>query len=137
MTEDEMKKKAHQIILDSRPSAEKIAISLFDDFFNGTVAMVDWEDNTQKRRDFVYFNRAGKISHSNNVESFIRSFAGRKTDDVARILYGFGGVVALMIVATTCYIAVIKAPVPEVLSGALTLILGFYFGTVASREKHA
>jgi hypothetical protein len=27
--------------------------------------------------------------------------------------------------------------VPEVLSGALTLILGFYFGTVAGREKRA
>jgi hypothetical protein len=136
MTEDEMKKKARQTILDLRPSAQKFAISLFDEFLNGTVAMVDWEDDTQKRRDFVYFNRDGKMRHSNNVEAFIRSFTGRKTDNVAKILYGFGGVVALMIVATTCYMAVTKAQVPEVLSGALTLILGFYFGTVASREKH-
>jgi hypothetical protein len=135
MTEDEIKKKAKEKVLEVHPEATGFRITVTDDFFSGAVAMTDYTDGPKTFRDFVYFNESGKVQHYQSIDSFIKAFTGRKSDRLTAILYGFGGLLAMTITGTVCYIAATQPKVPEVLSGALTLILGFYFGTFAAREK--
>jgi len=64
----------------------------------------------------------------------------RRTSAAEKFLHlgGVTGALALIVTATICYLTVSskgELKIPEVLSGALTSILGFYFGTKVSRDK--
>lgn len=136
MTPDEMLKNAQEMIRRVRPAAEEIRLAHRERFFQGTVVIYDYTDAGQKKRDYVYFDDAGPVVHSQNFEAFLKSFADRGDRSFTLALYAFGGVLAIMVVGTVCYLAVTTGKVPEVLSASVTTILGFFFGTVATAKKH-
>lgn len=49
---------------------------------------------------------------------------------------GISGVIAIIITATICYLVVTRVDpkIPDLLANALTLILGFYFGTTVRKS---
>jgi type IV secretory pathway VirB2 component (pilin) len=49
---------------------------------------------------------------------------------------GNAGAVAIIVTLAICYMAIMGKNIPEVMANALTLILGFYFGTKVKRENH-
>ncbi|MBA7568660.1 hypothetical protein ES708_10394 [subsurface metagenome] len=44
------------------------------------------------------------------------------------------GVLALAVVGAVCYLAIVQAPVPEVLTLSLGTILGFFFGARSGQQ---
>ena len=50
---------------------------------------------------------------------------------------GIAGAIAVGLTVTVCVLAVRQAPIPDLLSNALTTILGFYFGSAVTRERNA
>jgi len=46
-------------------------------------------------------------------------------------------VVTLVLVAASCYLAIVGQPIPEELKAATLLALGFYFGTKSQQYIHA
>lgn len=49
---------------------------------------------------------------------------------------GVSALIALLITITICYLAIrVKAEVPSILGNALSIILGFFFGSQASKKK--
>ena len=52
---------------------------------------------------------------------------------------GIAGIVAITITVTICWRYAVHGaePIPEVLSHALTVVLGFYFGSVTQRPRRS
>jgi hypothetical protein len=135
MNRDEMIKAAKDTVSRMDADIKDIKLAHAERFFGGTVIVLDYLVREQKRRDYVYYDDDGAVIHSQNFEAFLKSFAEKSDQSLTTMLYLFGGVLALIVVGTVCYLAITTGKVPDVLSAAVTTILGFFFGTVASSKK--
>jgi len=141
MTETEMKARALEMVKEYHPTHDNIRVAaVVDNFFDGTVLLVDFSENGKDRRDIIHFGRDRPILFQGS-QDFIRAFAGktpRVTAFESFLRYGAGdvaAVIAVIITLTICYIVLtrVEPKIPEVLSGALTTIIGFFFGSKVGR----
>lgn len=135
MNREEMIKSAKEAVSRMDTDIKDIKLTHAERFFAGTVIVLDYLIREQKRRDYVYYDDSGAVIHSQNFEAFLKSFAEKSDQGLISMLYLFGGVLALIVVCTVCYLAITTGKVPDVLSAAVTTILGFFFGTVAASKK--
>jgi hypothetical protein len=70
--------------------------------------------------DGVLVDRIGQITK--------RSLVDRVTE-----VEGVAGLIALVLTATVCYLSISLAQVPDILSNALSVVLGFYFAKASTR----
>jgi hypothetical protein len=105
-----------------------------DDFYGGTLVIVRFLIDGQDVQNNVFFDREGRTGVFYRTEDLAKALSGRKAlGTFSRFLEdtGITGFIAALITLTIVYL-VIKDPttnIPEVLSNALTIIIGFYFGT--------
>lgn len=79
------------------------------------------------------YRNAGQLAHAVSLNTRTQSFFGALGNFV-----GMSSVIAILITITICYLAINAKgdlKIPDVLSNALTLILGFYFGSKAIERK--
>ena len=104
MNRDEMIKSAKDTVSRMDTDIKDIRLAHAERFFAGTVIVLDYLLRDQKRRDYVYFDDSGAEIHSQNFEAFLKSFAEKTDQSLTTMLYLFGGVLALIVVGTVCYL---------------------------------
>src|SRR6266481_1015543 len=130
-----LKSRAIDLSREVRPKGQDFTIGSFiEEFAGGIVAIVDSQEEGSKKRDFVYFPPygSGPPTLYKSTDKFLGALSGRLgATYFLRDLLSIPGIIAIGITVMIGYL-VFKNPahpqIPEVLSGAFTLILGFYFG---------
>jgi hypothetical protein len=110
-----------------------------DDFYGGTLVIVRFQDaDGRDVQNNVYFDRDDNPGVYYRTEDLAKALSGRKKlSSVSRFFQdtGITGFIALLITVTISYL-VIRDPaaqIPDVMTNALGVILGFYFGTKAKK----
>jgi hypothetical protein len=114
------------------------------DVFGGVLFVVNWF-TLQENRDFdtyVFFDGDKFHLFYNPVELtryFNQQHPSKESRGMLREVLSVGGVpalIALIITITICYLVTARGlnQVPDVLSNALSIILGFYFGSKVAKD---
>ncbi|MBI5558319.1 MAG: hypothetical protein HY885_11845 [Deltaproteobacteria bacterium] len=130
------RQKALEEVRNLSPDATNFHIvNLHPDFFDGTLYVVGFEEGDKIFHNYVFVNSSG--CHLSKNEALLLSMVAKKSkkSHVIELLGGISGIIGLIVTLTIVYIVVRdpKAEIPQILSTALTAILGFYFGSKSSR----
>ncbi|WP_065188136.1 hypothetical protein [Shewanella woodyi] len=111
-----------------------------DEFLEGQLLIIEFED---KDDGDYYDEECYAYSYGDGVKFFsdvnelgLGIGKNKKTSIFERVLDigGIAGAIAIVIALAVCYLAINGKVIPEVLGSALTMILGFYFGTKAEKK---
>ncbi|MES9926070.1 MAG: hypothetical protein ABW152_18490 [Candidatus Thiodiazotropha endolucinida] len=109
-------------------------INYHPEFLSGELYVVGFETDDGPKNVFVYMEKGKPIVCKN--QALLNELVARKSkktgfQSVLESLGGIAGVIGVLITVTIIYIVLRdpKAEIPQVLSAALTTILGFYFGS--------
>lgn len=114
--------------------------------FDGTIYFMRWKSKKDNREfDTLSFFRDGSDDPVFlwGGEDAVTYFSGLKpsssVEKAARYVFGLNGVsaiIALTITATICYLVLRgSSEIPGILANALTMILGFFFGSKVGEQK--
>jgi hypothetical protein len=109
------------------------------EFLDGDLVIVGFKCDGREIAHYVYvteedvvvYASAEEMARASNQRRERRSYLTMFGLDEVLNVGGIAGLIALLIAVTLCYI-VVKHPetkIPDILSNALTVILGFYFGS--------
>ena len=110
-------------------------------FFRGRLYIVEILDANDYAHENVVYVTGDELRRYDNLQQLGAS-AGRDSPlaqffESSFQIMGIAGIIAMLITVTICYVVLFRPPaidsIPTYLSNALTLILGFYFGTTARR----
>jgi hypothetical protein len=108
---------------------------VYERWHHGSLYVINYfqkGDKDTEWSNYVYFRGREPRVFINSKEAF--HYVGRTSHETSlagRVLQigGISGVIAFVMTVTICYLAITNGtPIPDVLSNALTTILGFYFG---------
>lgn len=128
----------------AKPSEAFVRNSL-DDALGGALVMVTWRNGIENGfvDSYVFFDRENRPTFfSNSVEMmrFLSTRAPRATsipwfrDAIA--VASVPGLIAVVVTMTICYLAAVGgSDPPQILGHALSIILGFYFGSNVSHNS--
>jgi len=113
-------------------------------FYDGALVIVEmWCEERSMGQVNVYFDDSNRPAVFNRTEDLAKALGARRPRARWEIVLqyflsvnGVSAIVAILITITICAI-VFSDPgtqVPEILANALTMILGFYFGTQARKR---
>jgi hypothetical protein len=137
MEETEYSQKAIEAVKRDQPDGQNFWVPYVfqDDFYGGTLVIVRFQsEDGQDVQNNVFFDRDHKLGVYYRTEDLAKALSGRKSlSPLSRFLQdtGITGFIAVLITMTIVYL-VVKDPagkIPEVMTNALGVILGFYFGT--------
>lgn len=128
------KQKITTFIKKAKPRSTSHKIISQDDFIDGVVAKVEYQDDENKISKFVIIT--GKYSGYADNESQLIQQMNSATDKISadngfvNKIFNIGGIIALVLVLTASYLVVFNGAqdVPEFLKASLLTIIGFYFG---------
>lgn len=114
-------------------------LEVFEDFHGGSLLKIGYtSSNKEKFENYVLFSGKQPILfvHAREVlQHLARSYQPRSFFGRILQIGGISGIIALMITLTICYLVISQAEgignelvLPEFLTNALSVILGFYFG---------
>lgn len=114
-------------------------INHHSDYLNGALYVVEFKMNGgEKFYNYVYIE-GSEITVCKNP-ALLNEMVAKKSkktgfSSVMESLGGISGVIGLIVTMTIVYLLIRdpKAEIPQILSTALTAILGFYFGSKASK----
>jgi len=141
MEESEYSEKAIAAVQRDQPNAQDFWVPYVfkDDFYGGTLVVVRFKtEDGHEVQNNVFFDRDNAPGVFYRTEDLAKALSGRKQlSPFARFLQdtGIAGGIAVIITLTIVYL-VIKNPsvqIPDVMTNALGVILGFYFGTKAKK----
>ena len=145
--ESNSKGRAIEAVKDRIPDAIDIhATGSVSGFLEGELIVVGFKKDGLPHQNYVYIGSGQTVVYG-SAEEMARASTLKREKKGDLFLFGLNdvleaggiaGVIALLIAATLCYV-VVKHPdteIPEVLSNALSVILGFYFGSKVT-GKHA
>lgn len=106
-------------------------VNVHSDFMDGNLYVVGFEDEGSTYHNYVHIDEHG--AHLSKNEALLISMVSKKYKRVSILdsLGGVAGIIGLAITGAIIYL-LIENPryeIPQVLSAALTTILGFYFGS--------
>ena len=109
------------------------------EFLNRSLYLINFECEDEPKHCFVYVE-GSQIEVCKN-QALLNELVARKSKKIgfAAVLSGLGGIsgiIGLIITLTIVYLVISnpKAEVPQILSTALTAILGLYFGSKSSKQ---
>ena len=108
-------------------------------FFRGALYIVSiYDANNEEHENYVYVvgDELWRYDDLRQLGADVgKSSPLAETLQRAFQFVGISGVIAIIITATICYLVMTRPDpkIPELLANALTLILGFYFGTTVRR----
>jgi hypothetical protein len=131
----------------SRDPANVRVRQQLDDIFDGSLMIVNWASSKENRdyENYVYFD-GNKFHLFYNTAEVARYLSQKHptttSSNLLREVLSVGGVpavIAILITLTICYLVVGRGgkDIPEVLGNALSIILGFYFGSKVSKDHDA
>lgn len=142
MNQEDIDKLALTRAKENFPDGKRFRVeNRIDGFVSGQLLIIAFED--QDNDDYVDEECYGYFT-----EDSLKFFAdvnelghgvgkSERTSLVARLLDtgGVTGVIAVIITIAVCYLAIYSKQIPEILGSALTMILGFYFGTKVKSDR--
>ncbi len=148
MSEDEMQERALMAVKDSLPSIDPDNIRVrakVKNFLDGMLFFVYYRRGQDAREYLLYvYVKKDDVILINTIEELAKVMSVYRPEQSryaalkdALSVGAVAGVIAILITITICYIVIYKnvqSP-PEVLSAALTAILGFYFGSKVTEKK--
>ena len=109
------------------------------EFLDGSLYVVGFKDENDESKTVYVYIEGKKVTVCKN-QALLNEMVARKTQKkgIAYIIESFGGVagfIGLAITGTIIYMFFNdpKVEIPQILSGALTTILGYYFGTQTNK----
>ncbi len=138
----DLKETALKAVQDRNPDGTKFKVmNVTTDFLDGTLVFVEFRDSGDEDENYVYVTPSETLvmlDYEDVTALVARYRPPNAWQRLVRELFHVGGVagtIGILITLTICYRIAFQGvgDVPQVLSGALTTILGFYFGTKASK----
>lgn len=137
MDEEKIRERALTNVKAKNPGLKKFRVdAVVEDFLGGTLITVESVDEEGAKVEDIVHVKDGEMLLFNDVEEMAKVLRGQnRGSPLDRLLQigGISGVVAVLTVATICYLAVTGKDVPDVLSNAVGLVIGFYFGNQVAR----
>lgn len=107
------------------------------EYLDGALYVVEYDFENSTNSCYVYVNNG--VANVLTSQALLNEMVARKTkksgvSSVIDSLGGMAGIIGLIVTLTIVYIVVGKpeSEIPQILSTALTAILGFYFGSKKS-----
>jgi hypothetical protein len=128
-------------------NTKRVEVTGEKQLFDGTICYVSIIDaNDIEQENVVYVASDGNLTRYDDLAAMAEGIGPRKAADhvnpmdIAKDLVQLGGIagtIAILITIAICYIAVVKdvSKIPDVLTYALTTILGFYFGAGIEKAR--
>ncbi len=108
-------------------------------FLSGALYVIGFKEGERKCENYV-FVRNGTVRVAKNTNHLV-DLANQESEGgvLTRVIPEFANVssiIALVLIAAICYIVLVKGSndVPAILSTSLSTIIGFYFGTRATKH---
>jgi len=108
------------------------------EFLNGSLFLINFEGKEGPAHCFVYIE-GNQVEVCKN-QALLNELVARKSKKIGfaailNSLGGIAGIIGLIVTLTIVYLVIRepKAEIPQILSTALTAILGFYFGSKVSK----
>ena len=125
--------------MSSKDGAGHRVINHHTEYLNGQLYVICFEDSENNNLyNYVYIEGDEVIVCKN--EALLNELVSRKSkkSNIKQVLDGIGGVagiIGLIITLTIVYLVLSdpKVEIPQILSAALTTILGFYFGSITKK----
>lgn len=125
----------------SKPRSTKHSILSQDQFLDGVVAKVQFSDVTDNIEQYVVLTKKHS-GYADNESQLIQQMEAaakqhRAKIDVINQIFNAGGLIALILVCSACYLIIAKqnTEVPEFLKTSLLTIVGFYFGGYVHQQR--
>lgn len=128
-----------------RPDGSDFRISSSHEFVYGMLYIVDYTDADDDEDDAYVYVIDGKMQVYDDIKE-VAMGVGRVSKASSTIgslleMSGIPGALALIITVTICWLAIRHTTgepleIPEILANALTIILGFYFGSAVQKAAH-
>jgi hypothetical protein len=139
----DIQKKAIMATQDVNPGAHDFnVIYSLPDFLAGQLFVVQGRhEKENKTFENIVYIAEGRVRVAKNSSHFAHLVAeeAKRPSLLTQLLQtsGIAGTIAMIITVTICYMFAVLhvTEVPTVLSGSLATILGFYFGTKATRHE--
>ena len=138
MSKKDYKKKVTDFVKSSKPRSTGHRLISQDEFLDGVVAQVEYNDGSDKVEQWVvvtgkYTNYADSESQLIQQMNAASNIYSAKFDWINQI-FNIGGIIALVLVGTASYISLSnpESEIPEYLKTALLTVVGFYFGGYVS-----
>jgi len=112
-------------------------------FYDGALVVVAmWSGEEYRGQVNVYFDEGNRPTVFAMTEDLAKALGARRPREKWELILqyflsvnGVSSAVAILITITICLMVIFgRTEVPEILANALTMILGFYFGTKASKK---
>ena len=123
---------------------EFVVLSVVPKFLDGTLYIIGFRNADGGNFENYAYVSGGEDEevhvYRNTVQLSNAVSINQRRETLAEKILTLGGIaggLALVITVTICYLTVVtkgEVKFPEVLSNALTMILGFYFGTKAQKK---
>ena len=124
--------------LSSYEGSDHRVINHHSDFLNGSLYVVGFVNpENEKKHNYVYIEGKDVTVYKN--EAILNEMVARKsTSKFTSFMDGMGGIAGIigLIITFTIVFMLLNNPeakIPQVLSAALSTILGFYFGSKSSK----
>jgi len=142
MAVQDIDKRVEQVVKDHWAAAKFREVKITDrvpDVARGTLYIVSiYDENNVEHENYVCVV-GDKIYRYDDVKHLAPAIGKTNTmaDMFASLLdyAGVSGIIALLLTITICYLVAFKSDVkiPDLLANALTVILGFYFGSAVQK----
>jgi len=135
------KAKIIDYIKKAKPRSTKHQILSQDEFLNGLIAKVEFEDSSNQVEQYVILTRKHSGYADNESQLIQQMEAAAKNHktkvDIINQIFNAGGLIAILLALTACYIVIFKEgnEIPEFLKTSLLTIIGFYFGGYVHQQK--
>jgi hypothetical protein len=144
MTPQEAEESALNAVKERHPKGSEFEVThTTTDFLDGILVFIEFYDKDGDDDESYVYIANGEVHVMTDFESVAGFVARHKPAPAAHRLLremfqvgGIAGAIGIMITCAICYMLIVQQAkdVPQVLAGALTTILGFYFGTKTTRK---
>lgn len=133
---NDVEKVLEQVRLLNPRSDSLHVVNLHKDFLGGALYVIGFERDGDQFHNFVFLDK-DELHVAKNDALLISMISKRyKKETLLDSLGGVAGIIGLAVTATIIYLLINNplAEIPQILSAALTTILGFYFGSQTTRK---
>jgi hypothetical protein len=136
----EILQKGGALIKNSHPDAKNFRSVFIKDFIDGKLIKIEFDITNNSHSNYVY-DQNGKMSHFRDGEHFFACMgATERRPGIVEMILRPNNVAAIIAIFLLVFIAVLvyrQAPLPDIISQAFTLALGFFLGNKSSGQDQS
>lgn len=137
----DFKKKVVEFVKSAKPRSTGHKIVSQDEYLGGVIAQVEYQDDNTNIKQWVIITKKHE-GYADSESQLIQQMGAASNKHSSKLdwinqIFNIGGVIALVLVATSSYLTINNADgnIPEHLKASVLTIVGFYFGGLIQQKR--